>query len=389
MYEPTGRQDPRLAFMWPAFAAASTSDFAAILAKRFVNLALGADQAPESREPAWATPNTIALELKCVRLHDFSTAEQGVATLLCAPFALHRATIADLAPGHSLVAALREAGLHRLFVTDWRSATPDMRLLGIDDYLAALNVLVDQLGGSVNLIGLCQGGWMSLLYAARFSAKVRKLVLVGAPIDIAAGQSALSALADASPLALFDELVKFGDGRVLGRKVLKFWGAETLQRHEIRDLLQTTEPIGSPAFATLEATFRQWHVATLDLPGTYYLEVIEKLYKRNAIAAGEFVALGERIDLAKVRVPLFLLAARDDELVAPAQLFAVECLVGTSARDIRKALAPCNHGGLFMGRTILAEFWPRIARWMIDAQHQNLAPVSAYRAACAARPGKR
>ena len=137
-------------------------------------------------------------------------------TLLCAPFALHGAAIADLAPGHSLVAALREAGLARLFVTDWRSAQPDMRDLGIDNYLADLNVLVDHLGGHVDLIGLCQGGWMALLYAARFPAKVGKLVLAGAPIDIAAGISGLSAVAESSPIAVFHELVKIGDGRMLG-----------------------------------------------------------------------------------------------------------------------------------------------------------------------------
>jgi poly(3-hydroxyalkanoate) synthetase len=183
---------------------------------------MGADDVPAPREPAWATPNTIALELKTVRLRDFSNAEGGVATLLCAPFALHGAAVADLAPNHSLVVALREAGLKRLFVTDWRSATVEMRFLGIDDYLAELNVLVDHLGGIVDLVGLCQGGWLSLLYVARFPAKVRKLVLAGAPIDITAGQSVLSALADVSPLALFHELVQLGDGRVLGHKVQKF-----------------------------------------------------------------------------------------------------------------------------------------------------------------------
>jgi poly(3-hydroxybutyrate) depolymerase len=338
---------------------------------------MGVEDGPVAREPAWATPNTIALELKTVRLRDFSTVKDGVPTLLCAPFALHGAAVADLAPGHSLVATLRDAGLRRLFVTDWRSATVAMRFLGIDDYLADLNVLVDQLGGSVNLVGLCQGGWMSLLYAARFPAKVRKLVLVGAPIDIAAGQSALSALADASPLALFNELVKLGDGRVLGRKVLKFWGSETIDSHEIHRLLQTPEPIGSPAFAALEAVFRDWHAWTVDLPGTYYLEVIEKLYKRNEIATGQFIALGEPIDLANVRVPVFLLAARDDELVAPAQLFATEHLVGTPVRAIRKATAPCSHGGLFMGRKALGEYWPRIARWMIEPDSRSLAPAAA------------
>jgi poly(3-hydroxybutyrate) depolymerase len=377
MYEPTGRQDPRLGFMWPAFAAASASEFAALLAKHFVSLGMGASDSSAPREPTWATPNTVALELKTVRLRDFSTAKDGIATLLCAPFALHGAAVADLAPGHSLVVALRDAGLRWLFVTDWRSATVEMRFLGIDDYLADLNVLVDRLGGIVDLVGLCQGGWLSLLYAARFPAKVRKLVLAGAPIDITAGRSALSALADASPLALFHELVKLGDGRVLGHKVQKFWGAETLDANDIHQMLQTPEPVGSPAFAEIEATFRDWYAWTVDLPGTYYLEVIEKLYKRNEIVSGQFVALGEPIDLAKVRTPVYLLAARDDELVAPAQLFAVEQAVGTPAHAIRKALAPCNHGGLFMGKTILAEYWPRIAHWMLEPDRRNLAPVAA------------
>ncbi len=105
---------------------------------------------------------------------------------------------------------------------------------------------------------------------------------------------------------------------------------------QIHQLLQTPEPIGSPAFAELEAIFRDWHAWTVDLPGTYYLEVIEKLYKRNEIARGEFIALGEPIDLASCAAPLFLLAARDDELVAPAQLFATEHLVGTPPHAIRK-----------------------------------------------------
>jgi poly(3-hydroxyalkanoate) synthetase len=377
MYQPTGRQDPRLAFIWPAFAAASASEIAAFMAGRFAGLAMAAADIPPSHEPAWATPNTVALELKSVRLRDFSTAADGVPTLLCAPFALHGAAVADVAPGHSLVAALRVAGLRRLYVTDWRSATVAMRYFGIDDYLADLNVLVDQLGGNVDLVGLCQGGWLSLLYAEQFPAKVRKLVLAGAPVDIAAGQSALSALAGASPLALFHELLKLGDGLVIGRSVQKFWGQETLSPHEIQQLLQTPEPIGSAAFAELEAKFRDWHAWTVDLPGIYYLEVIEKLYKRNEITRGQFIALGERIDLSRMRTPTFLLAARDDELVAPAQLLAVEHLVGTPPHALRKAIAPCGHGGLFMGRKVLGEYWPRIARWMIEPDSHALAPAAA------------
>jgi poly(3-hydroxyalkanoate) synthetase len=189
---------PQLALLWPGLAAASAGGFGFLLAKEFANLW---DSQPGAREPPpWTTRNEVALELSSVRLRDFSTGSGGIATLVCAPFALHGPMIADLAPGHSLVAALLGAGLRRVLVTDWRSATPEMRYFSIDTYLADLNVLVDQLGGTADLIGLCQGGWMALIYAARFPKKVRKLVLAGAPIDIAAGQSALSRRAKDTPL---------------------------------------------------------------------------------------------------------------------------------------------------------------------------------------------
>jgi len=299
-----------------------------------------------------------------VRLRDFTTEAKGSPALLCTPLALHSAAIADFAPGHSLVATLRRAGLKRLFAADWRSATEDMRLLGIDDYLADLNVLVDQIGAPVDLIGLCQGGWMALVYAARFPGKVRKLVLAGAPVDIKAAPSALSEVADISPLAVFQELVRLGDGIVPGSKVLKFWGVGSVIVKDMQEVLQTDEAIGSAGFAKLEALFRSWYAWTVDLPGAYFLEVVEKLYKRNELAAGNFVALGQRIDLAKVSVPIFLLAARDDELVALPQLFAVERLVGTAAGNVENETVSGRHVGLFMGKSALEGAWPKIVRWL-------------------------
>ncbi len=316
------------------------------------------------QEPEGATPSKIALELHTVRLRDFTTVKSGVPTLLCTPLALHGAAIADLAAGHSLVAALRGAGIERLFMADWRSASPDMRFLGIDDYLADLNVLVDHLGGLVDLVGLCQGGWLSLLYAGRFPAKVRKLVMAGSPVDIAARQSELSAVAAATPLTMFQSLVDSGDGRVIGRNVAKLWGNDTVDANYIRQSLQTLQPTGSPEFTRLEAIFRNWNSWTIDVPGTYYLEVIEKLYKRNELATGSFVALGQKIDLSRLRLPMYLLAGSADEVVAPEQLLAVERLVGTPPEHLRHEIAPSNHLGLFMGKRTLEEYWPRIVRWL-------------------------
>ena len=372
MYEPAGQRIPHLALLWPAFAAASASDLAAVFARHFANLAIGPDGAP-AKEPQWATPHTVALKLAAVQLRDFTTGAGRSPALICAPFALHCAALSDLVAGHSLVATLRDAGLARLYVTDWRSATAETRYRGIDDYLADLNVLVDHIGPPVDLIGLCQGGWMALVYAARFPNKVRKLVLAAAPIDIAAGTSNLSAVAAANPLATFREIVRLGGGLVPGGKVLKFWCPELVTAEEIRDLLQATARTDSPAFARLEAAFRDWYAFTLDLPGTFFLEVVERLYKNNELPAGGFVALGQRVDLAQVRTPIYFLAAREDELVAPAQLFAAEHLVGTPPRELRKTTVPGRHLGLFMGRRVLHDVWPGIVRWLAQPTLQSSA----------------
>ncbi len=355
-----------MAFLWPALAAETASEFASVMAREFASLAVGPDGEKSGPEPCWTTHNQVALEQTAVRLRDFSAGADGAVTLVCAPFALHGATVVDFAADHSLVAALQRAGVSRLFVTDWRSATSEMRFLSIDDYLAALNVLVDELGGVVDLIGLCQGGWMALIYAARFPAKVRKLVLAGAPIDIAAGRSKLSDLANDVPISIFKELVEAGDGRVLGHRVLPLWTPKTLSREEIHHLLESAEPVGSASFRGLETRFRDWHASTLDLPGTYYLQVVGELFKQNRLATSDFVALGRRIDISKLRCPTFLLAASDDDIVAPEQIFSMEHLVDHGRCTVTKAIAPCGHLGLFMGRKVLSTVWPDVARWLLQ-----------------------
>src|SRR5262245_9811860 len=280
-----------VAYLWPALAAASAGAAATAFAREFAGLALGAPA--RRRKPSWTTPNRIALDLSTVRLRDFSTAAARPGTLVCAPFALHGATLVDFAHGHSLVAALTAGGIERIFVTDWRSAGPDMRFLSIDSYLADLNVLVDTIGPPVDLVGLCQGGWMALAYAARFPDKVRKLVLAGAPIDIAAGASDLSRLAAQTPMEVFRDLVNISEGRMLGRYALQVWEPAVVDAGAIREVLQVPREIKSAQWRRLEARFRAWYEWTLDLPGTYYLEAVERLFKQNQLARSEERRVGK------------------------------------------------------------------------------------------------
>jgi poly(3-hydroxybutyrate) depolymerase len=358
------RPDASLPLFWPWLVAASASEaVASALGDVARRLVFDGHDRPGASEPGWETPHQVTLELQTMQLRDFSNGEGGMATLICAPYALHGSSVADFSPGYSLVETLRACGIRRLAVTDWRSATPDMRFLPIDAYLADLNVAVDDIGPPVDLIGLCQGGWLALVYAARFPGKVRRLVLAGAPVDVSAAPSAVSQLADHVPLERFEDLVRLGDGRIIGDRVLDLWGS-VLDADKADRVLQLPAALGASRRRELERRFQLWYGWTVDLPGTYYLQIVSRLFKQNQIARGCFVALGRALDLDDMRAPVFLLAARDDEWVAPPQLLAVAGLVGTPKPAIATLTEPCGHLSLFMGATTLRRAWPRIAGWL-------------------------
>ena len=141
--------------------------------------------------PTLATPNQVRLDLRSMVLRDYGK-PGGIPTLVDAPHAGHTAMIADYHKGQSLVETLLANGIGHVALTDWKSATEDMKDLEIDNYLADVIIAIDDLGGCVNLVGLCHGGWVAAMVAARFPDKVNKLVLAGAPIDTDAGNGIIN-----------------------------------------------------------------------------------------------------------------------------------------------------------------------------------------------------
>ncbi|MBW7964978.1 alpha/beta fold hydrolase [Bradyrhizobium sp. BR 10261] len=309
---------------------------------------------------SWTTSGTVALELATMRLRDCARTRSGQPALVCAPYALHRALIADFASGHSVVQSLQQGGIDRVYLTDWRSATPEMRHLSIDSYLSDLNVAVDEIGAPVDLVGLCQGGWLSLLYAARFPAKVRRLVLVGAPVDLSV-ESRLAQLARNAPEMVYDQLVARGGGNVSGEEMLHVW-SKAPGPDDVAAALQ--RDLSDEEGAALLARFDRWNGETLNLPGVYYLQIVNWIFRENRIASGQFMALGRAIDLRDVRAPVFLLAGLDDDVVPVAQAFATAKLLGTPPAFIAARSEPSDHLGLFMGARTHAHAWPRIAEWL-------------------------
>ena len=356
-------------YFWPFTAAATMAEQEWRLFNDNLKFLAEAEKIDHGLQPAFATPNTVLLELHTLKLRDFSTAPDStdstiVPTLIDAPYAGHSATIADYQQGQSLVETLLGNGLQRVLVTDWKSATPEMKDYDIDNYLAELNVCVDDLGGSVNLVGLCQGGWMTAMYAARYPHKVRTLVLAGAPIDTAAGNGPIKQMVNQLPTGFYEHLVELGGGLMRGKFMLQGWKNMHPDKQYVDKYIDLYEHIDDPAYLEKEEAFSRWYENPLDLPGRWYLQAITQLFKENRLAKGQFVGLGQRLSLQAISCPVYLLAGAADDITTREQVFDADKYLGTAPAQIVKTLAPGGHIGLFMGARTLTEYWPGIARWI-------------------------
>jgi poly(3-hydroxyalkanoate) synthetase len=320
--------------------------------------------------PTLATANRIRLDLRTMLLREYGSPGK-IPTLVDAPYAGHTAVIADYHKGQSLIETLLANGVGHVALTDWKSATNDMKDLEIDNYLAELVVAIDDLGGRVNLVGLCQGGWVAAMVAARFPEKVNSLVLAGAPIDTDAGDGPIKRMVHASPLSFYEELVALGGGLMQGKLMLQGWKNMHPEQHYIQDHIDLYEHIDDPAYIAKEETFNSWYENPIDLPGRWYLQVIKQLFKENRLARGEFVGLGRKLDLRQIVCPVYLLAGAEDDITTPEQVLGAANYIGTPKARIVCKTVPGGHIGLFMGARTLHDHWPPIAAWIGTQQEKS------------------
>jgi len=348
---------------WPMAMAASLIESEAELYAKNLEFVDEEIKIHGELRPALATPNTMRLDLRTMLLRDYGRGG-GMPTLVDAPYAGHTAMIADYHKGQSLVETLLANGIGHVALTDWKTATADMKDLEIDNYLAEIVVAIDDLGGRVNLVGLRQGGWIATMVAARFPDKVNLLVLAGSPIDMDAGNGPIKRMAHESPISFYEELVALGGGLMKGQFMLQGWKNMHPEQHYLQDHIDLYEHIDDPAYLAKQETFESWYESPIDLPGRWYLQVITQLFKENRLAKGTFVGLGRRLDLKDITCPVYLLAGESDDITTKEQVFDAEKYLGTRRDKIEKKLVPGGHIGLFMGSRTLRETWPAIGRWI-------------------------
>lgn len=349
---------------WPLAAAIELEEEGLKMYKDNLRFLVEAEEITIPPPPEWATPNRILMDLDTMRLRDFSHhSSADIPVLIDPPYAGHSSIIADYAKGQSLVETLQSGGLKHVLVMDWKSATPAMKDFDIDTYLADIDKVVAALGNRVHLIGLCQGGWMSAMWAARYPKKVRSLVLAGSPIDTDAGEGAIKEVAHKLPMLFFEGLVASGGGLLLGQYMLAGWKSMHPEK-QFEKYLDLYQHIEEKNYIERTETFERWYENPVNLPGAFYLQAVQQLFKENRFAKGKFVGLGKRLSLKDITCPVYLLAGDADDITPKEQVFDAEKYLGTHKNHIVKKLVPGGHIGLFMGSKALAESWLAIAEWI-------------------------
>ncbi|QCU78857.1 alpha/beta fold hydrolase [Citricoccus sp. SGAir0253] len=317
----------------------------------------------DRERPPWAHENHVVREWPIARLRDFSAEDAPadmVPTVILPPQAGHDSSIVDFAEGQSQVVTARENGCARVYALEWVGATQDTKDTSIDDYMALLREVADLLGGRMNLVGDCQGGWLATIFTALYPERVNSLAIAGAPIDFHAGEPLIHdwvrTLAPNQDMAFFRSAVEANDGVLPGRFLLD--GFKALQPdQELGRRLDLLTNVRDARHVERYRIFENWFQWTQDLPGEFYLWVVEHLFMRNSLIAGELVVEGRRVDLGAIDCPLFLMAGQTDHITPPDQVWALADHASTEEDRIGRQSARAGHLGLFMSHESLEQHW--------------------------------
>jgi len=292
------------------------------------------------------TPGTVVFENELIQLIQYTpqTAEVEKTPLLIVPPCINKYYLLDLGAGNSFVEYAVAQG-HQVFLISWRSAVAETQYLTWDDYLnlgplKAIDVVreiadVDQ----IHALGFCVGGTIlscaAGVLAARGEDKLSTMTLLTTMVDFA-DTGEIGLLIDHAGVALREATI--GSGGILPGKELAFTFGTLRANDLIWRYVVDSYMKGAPADAF---DLLYWDSDSVSLPGPMYCWYTRNTYLENRIKEpGATTQCGERVDLSKAKIPLYLLASREDHIVPWQSAYRSKGLIG---KDPRFVLAASGH----------------------------------------------
>lgn len=314
-----------------------------------------------------ATPAAVVYQenkLRLLRLLDESGQPRTGPPVLFVPAPVSRYFIVDLLPDRSFAGHVARAGFD-VFIIDFGTPGDEDRFADLEYYVDGLlrrsvrkvSAITGQT--SINIVGYCLGGTLSLLYAAMYPSTVSRLVLLTTMID---GDTRGGIAWVAHQMGLAGE--SYEDPRLVPAAEIKSWfemlapGSNSLIGR-VNDLWERLdEPVDRLRDVRTMAT---WVDDVVPAPGRLLAELYQQFGPgRNRLMAGTATVGSRSIDCAEVTMPVLSVSAAKD-LIAPADgVDAIRSLV-PHAEVMR---LPGGHVGIVAGRTALA-LWQRTVEFLM------------------------
>lgn len=278
---------------------------------------------------------------------------------------VNRPYMMDLQPDRSLIRGLLARGID-VYLIDWGYPDGADRCLDMKDYvLRYLPQCVEQVCASassrrVNLLGVCQGGTLSLCYAAAMPTRVRNLITMVTPVDFRTPDNLLTKWSDGVDIDALVAALGNIPGEMLNAIFLGLMPYRLLSQKYVAMFDQEPDRTALENFLRME----QWIFDSPDQAGEMFRQFMNWLVKENRLVEGTLAIDGRAIDLKAISMPVLNIYAQRDHLVPPASSQALRNLVGT--RDYSEYGFQGGHIGIYVSAAAQREVPERIAQWLKD-----------------------
>lgn len=281
---------------------------------------------------------------------------------------VNRPYMLDLDPQRSFINRLTDTGIP-VYLIDWGYPDAADRYLDMDDYINGyLHNCVEQVKQhskqpQVNLLGICQGGCLSLSYTALQPDNIKNLITMVTPVDFHTQGNMLSHLIQQIDVDLMVEAL----GNIPGQMLNDAYAALMPMRLSLQKYLNMPAQCSTEQQALNYLRMEKWINDSPDQAGEMFREFVSQFFRNNGFMNDTASINDQAITLQKIQQPILNIYGQHDHLVPPAASQALKGL--TKSKDYRELEVKSGHIGVFVSQKSQQIVAPAVSQWLID--HDN------------------
>lgn len=277
---------------------------------------------------------------------------------------LNRQDVLDIQPDRSLIKKGLDEGLD-IYIMDWGYPTKADRYLTMEDYIDGyLNDAVDYIRKStknekIHMMGICQGGTYSMIYAALYPQKIKTLTTYVAPFDFSTNDCMLYKWTKYIDVDTMVDSIGTIPGELIDTAFGMLKPSMNISKYlGVIGSMENKEKLLS--FLRME----QWKTDLPAIAGEMYRKYLKDLFRDNKLIKGEFELGGRKVDLKNMTVPFLNVYATDDNIIPNESTTSIMDKIGS--KDKKEYPFPGGHIGVFVGGKSQKELGPAVAKWVFD-----------------------